>query len=102
MQLQGCAAVFHTGSKLSQSKEKSFGTLHEEESAGMKAHRFLRRGIFFSHRDLDFILKSFENGKGFYLYTGRGPSSESLHLGHTIPFTFTKYLQEAFDVPLVI
>ena len=38
----------------------------------------------------------------FYLYTGRGPSSESLHLGHTIPFIFTKYLQEAFDVPLVI
>ena len=73
-----------------------------ESLSGMKAHRFLRRGIFFSHRDLDFILKSFENGKGFYLYTGRGPSSESLHLGHTIPFTFTKYLQEAFDVPLVI
>ncbi|KCZ74677.1 tryptophan-tRNA ligase, partial [Anncaliia algerae PRA109] len=38
----------------------------------------------------------------FYLYTGRGPSSESMHLGHAIPFVFTKYLQDAFNVPLVI
>ncbi|PVH31085.1 hypothetical protein PAHAL_9G053600 [Panicum hallii] len=29
-------------------------------------------------------------------------SSESLHLGHLIPFMFTKYLQDAFKVPLVI
>jgi tryptophanyl-tRNA synthetase len=36
------------------------------------------------------------------LYTGRGPSADGLHLGHTIPFLFTKYLQDAFDVPLVI
>jgi len=36
------------------------------------------------------------------LYTGRGPSAEALHLGHCVPFIFTKYLQEAFDVPLVI
>jgi tryptophanyl-tRNA synthetase len=33
---------------------------------------------------------------------GRGPSSESLHLGHLIPFMFTKWLQEAFNCPLVI
>lgn len=68
----------------------------------MKPHRFLRRNIFFSHRSLDFVLNAFEQGRGFYLYTGRGPSSSSLHLGHTIPFIFTKYLQDAFDVPLVI
>lgn len=47
-------------------------------------------------------MNAFEQGKGFYLYTGRGPSSTSLHLGHAIPFIFTKYLQDAFDVPLVI
>lgn len=40
--------------------------------------------------------------KPFYLYTGRGPSAEALHLGHTIPFIFTQYLQRVFDVPLVI
>ena len=32
----------------------------------------------------------------------RGPSSGSLHLGHLIPFFFTKWLQETFDCPLVI
>lgn len=25
-----------------------------------------------------------------------------MHLGHLLPFIFTKYLQEAFGVPLVI
>eukprot|EP00759_Apiculatamorpha_spiralis_P018507 PhF_6_TR24837/c0_g1_i2/m.34253/K01867/WARS, trpS; tryptophanyl-tRNA synthetase len=67
-----------------------------------KAHHFIRRGIFFSHRDLNMILDMYENGKPFYLYTGRGPSSESMHFGHLVPFHFTKWLQDAFDVPLVI
>merc|ERR1711970_1595515 len=31
-----------------------------------------------------------------------GPSSEAMHLGHLIPFMFTKWLQDVFDVPLVI
>lgn len=67
-----------------------------------KLHRFLRRGIFFSHRDLDKILDCVENGKPFYLYTGRGPSSAAMHLGHLIPFLFTRWLQEAFRCPVVI
>ncbi len=65
-------------------------------------HRFLRRGIFFSHRDLHHMLDLYEKGIKFYLYTGRGPSSEALHLGHLIPFHFTKWLQDTFDCPLVI
>jgi len=69
---------------------------------GQKPHRFIRRDIFFCHRDLDQILTRYEQGKLFYLYTGRGPSAEALHLGHAIPFLMTKYLQDAFDVPLVI
>ncbi|XP_002530195.2 tryptophan--tRNA ligase, cytoplasmic [Ricinus communis] len=69
---------------------------------GRPPHVFLRRGVFFAHRDFNDILDAFEKGKQFYLYTGRGPSSESLHLGHLVPFMFTKYLQEAFRVPLVI
>lgn len=36
------------------------------------------------------------------LFALQGPSSEALHLGHLVPFLFTKYLQDAFDVPLVI
>ena len=34
--------------------------------------------------------------------TAQGPSSEALHLGHLVPFMFTKWLQDAFKVPLVI
>lgn len=73
-----------------------------EKLTGHKPHIFLRRGMFFSHRDLEKILDRFEQGKPFFLYTGRGPSSESMHLGHMIPFMFTKWLQDVFDVPLVI
>jgi tryptophanyl-tRNA synthetase len=69
---------------------------------GATAHRFLRRGLFFSHRDLNSLLDKYEKGQPFYLYTGRGPSSESLHLGHLVPFVFTKWLQDTFNVPLVI
>lgn len=60
-----------------------------------------QRGIFFSHRDLDKILDLHEKKQPMYLYTGRGPSSEALHLGHLIPFHFTKYLQDVFQCPLV-
>ncbi|XP_072975533.1 tryptophan--tRNA ligase, cytoplasmic [Typha angustifolia] len=73
-----------------------------ERLTGRRAHSFLRRGVFFAHRDLNEILDVFEKGEKFYLYTGRGPSSEALHLGHLVPFMFTKYLQDAFKVPLVI
>lgn len=73
-----------------------------ETITGKPVHHFLRRGIFFSHRDMHEILSNYENKKPFYLYTGRGPSSESMHLGHLIPFMFTKWLQDTFDVPLVI
>ena len=66
-------------------------------------HRFLRRGIFFSHRDFTALLDCMEQkNQPMYLYTGRGPSSSSMHLGHLVPFLFTKWLQDAFDVPLVI
>ncbi|KAM9294038.1 tryptophan--tRNA ligase, cytoplasmic [Gastrophryne carolinensis] len=73
-----------------------------ERVAGQKAHHFLRRGIFFSHRDMHQILDAVEKEKPFYLYTGRGPSSDSMHVGHLVPFIFTKWLQETFNVPLVV
>lgn len=73
-----------------------------EKVTNMKAHPWLRRGIFFSHKDLNLVLDVYERGEKIYLYTGRGPSSESLHLGHMVPFMFTKYLQEAFDAIVVI
>ncbi len=73
-----------------------------EKVTGRPAHHLLRRGIFFSHRDLHLILDDVEKGKPFYLYTGRGPSSGAMHIGHLLPFLFTKWLQDTFDVPLVI
>ncbi|CCU97327.1 unnamed protein product [Malassezia sympodialis ATCC 42132] len=73
-----------------------------ERVTGRRPHPLLRRGSFFSHRELDQILTRYEQRKPFYLYTGRGPSSASMHLGHLIPFLFTQWLQDVFDVPLVI
>ena len=73
-----------------------------EQVTQTKAHCWLRRGIFFSNKDLNEILNDYEAGKQIYLYTGRGPSSEAMHLGHLIPFMFTKYLQDALDAILVI
>ena len=61
-----------------------------ERVTGHRPHILLRRGMFFSHRDLGRILDRHEAKKPFFLYTGRGPSSSSMHLGHMIPFTFTK------------
>merc|ERR1712179_731403 len=51
---------------------------------------------------MNLILNDFEAGKKFFLYTGRGPSSGAMHVGHLIPFMVTKWLQDVFDVPLVI
>ncbi|PWU85650.1 putative tryptophanyl-tRNA synthetase [Trypanosoma cruzi] len=73
----------------------------------MALHHFFRRGIVFSHRDfgtaLDCVLVSFATGTHrAYLYTGRGPSARSMHIGHVIPFLLTRYLQDALGLPLVI
>ncbi|XP_077587986.1 tryptophan--tRNA ligase, cytoplasmic [Stigmatopora nigra] len=73
-----------------------------EKVTGQKAHHFLRRGIFFSHRDMHQVLDTYEKNKPFFLYTGRGPSSQAMHVGHLIPFIFTKWLQSVFDIPLVV
>jgi len=60
-------------------------------------HFMLRRGIFFSHRDLKIILDEYEKGNKFFLYTGRGPSGHT-HIGHLVPWVFAKWLQDKFNV----
>ena len=60
-------------------------------------HFMLRRGVFFSHRDLNLILENYEKGKEFFLYTGRGPSGHT-HIGHLVPWVFAKWLQDKFDI----
>lgn len=44
--------------------------------------------LTYATRELTRILDRFEQKKPFYLYTGRGPSSDSMHLGHLVPFIF--------------
>ncbi|MCX8179540.1 MAG: tryptophan--tRNA ligase [Candidatus Aenigmarchaeota archaeon] len=63
-------------------------------------HYFLRRKIFFAHMYFEKILDAVEKREKFYLYTGRAPSGP-VHLGHLIPWIFTKWLQDKFDVPLL-
>ena len=62
-------------------------------------HFMLRRGVFFSHRDLNLILENYEKGQEFFLYTGRGPSGHT-HIGHLVPWVFAKWLQDKFNVNL--
>lgn len=85
---------------------KQFGTekitqeiLKKIEVVTGELHFMLRRGVFFSHRDLARILSDYQKGKKFFLYTGRGPSGHT-HIGHLVPWVFTKWLQEKFDTNL--
>jgi tryptophanyl-tRNA synthetase len=64
-----------------------------------KLHLQLQRRLFFSHRDLDKVLELYEQGTKFVLYTGRGPSGP-VHIGHLVPWIFTRHLQEKFGVRL--
>ncbi len=86
---------------------KEFGTkkitpalLKKIEKNTGELHPFLKRKHFFSHRDLDLWLKDYEKGENVYLYTGRAPSGP-VHIGHLIPWIFTKYLQDKFNAPLL-
>lgn len=62
-------------------------------------HLQLRRKLFFSHRDLNVVLDLYEKGIKFVLYTGRGPSGP-VHIGHLVPWIFTKHLQDKFETRL--
>lgn len=75
--------------------------LRFEKVTGYKPHPWLRRGIFFAHRELDLILNDYENKKPIFLYSGRGPSSD-IHIGHMPSFMFTKWLQDVFKAIVII
>jgi tryptophanyl-tRNA synthetase len=85
---------------------KEFGTKHIDQRLLERIkkhtgelHYFLKRGIFFSHRDLDWVLNEYEKGNKFFLYTGRAATGPN-HMGHIVPWIFTKWLQDKFDVDL--
>lgn len=71
-----------------------------EEILGPSSY-LVRRKIFFSQRDLDLVLKDYDKGKGFFLYTGRGPSGP-MHIGHIGQFHFTRLLQDKFKTNVYI
>lgn len=85
---------------------KEFGVekLNKELLEKIKKHTkelplALKRGVFFAHRDLNWVLNEYEKGNKFFLYTGRGPSGP-IHLGHLGTWIFTKWLQDKFNVEL--
>ena len=63
-----------------------------ERLTGREPHAFLRRHLAFAHRDLDMILDRYERNEKFFLWTGRGPSSDSMHVGHSVPFQLARYV----------
>jgi len=63
-------------------------------------HPYLRRNIFFSHMYFDKILDAVEKKQKVYLYTGRAPSGP-VHLGHIVPWLFTKWLQDKLNMHLL-
>ena len=75
------------------------GLLKSIEKHTKKLHFMLTRKIFFTHRDFGFILDQYEKGNKFFLYTGRAPSGP-IHVGHLLPWIFTKWLQDKFNVDL--
>ena len=70
--------------------EIAYKAIQKYGNLSMVSHKTIQKREVLKASMLDY----YEAGKNFYLYTGRGPSSEALHLGHLIPFQFTKWLQE--------
>jgi tryptophanyl-tRNA synthetase len=72
-----------------------------ERLAGGPVHPILRRGIYYSHRDLAWVLDQYEKGNKFFVYSGRGPSGP-LHLSHLMQFELCRWFQEKLGVEMYI
>ena len=72
-----------------------------EDIIQVPLHTVMQRTVC-SHRGFDELLKHHTSGGKWYIYTGRGPSSSGLHLGHLVPMTLAAWLQRCFNVPVVI
>lgn len=64
-----------------------------------EVHPLISRGVFYAHRDYDVFLRKYREGVSTALYTGRGPSG-NVHLGHILPWIFTKWLQDRLGIDL--
>jgi tryptophanyl-tRNA synthetase len=58
-------------------------------------HPLLKRGAYFSHRDLEIWIKHAEENKKVSILTGRGPSHK-MHIGHLVPFLAAQSLQQKY------
>ena len=97
---------------LTQDMIQRWESLMEKSGKNIGLHPWIKRGIFFSHRRFNEILDAYEsylkeketNPEAtcpIFIYTGRGPSSDAMHLGHLIPFMFTKYLQSQVNSSII-
>jgi len=76
-------------------------TLDRLKKHTKELHLFFKRGVFFSHRDLNWLLDEYEKGNKFFLYTGRASSKGSkVHIGHLVPWIMCKWLQDKFGVEM--
>lgn len=64
-----------------------------------EVHPMLLRKVFYAHRDYDKFLEAYKEKEAVALYTGRGPSGP-VHLGHMLPWVFTKWLQDKLNLEL--
>ncbi len=72
-----------------------------EAVTGQPCHPWIKRNIFFAHRKLNELLDAYEKGEEIFIFSGRGPSSD-MHIGHMVPFMFSKWLQDIFKCKVII
>lgn len=63
-------------------------------------HYMERRGIFFSHTNVDNTVHALDKGEPVYLYTGRAPSGPA-HLGHLVPWIYAVHLQKTLGATML-
>lgn len=64
-------------------------------------HFMIRRGLYFAHRDMNWLLDKYEKGEKFYVYTGIAPSG-GMTVAHLIHFMMAQWLQEKFGADVLI
>lgn len=84
---------------------KEFGTQQLDEKLFKRLKRpmppTIRRGMCFSHRDLNLWLDDYDNGRKVSIVTGRGPS-QKMHIGHLTLFAIPKYFQDVYKCNVYI
>ena len=84
---------------------KEFGTQPMDEKHFSRLKRPMpppvRRGMCFSHRDLNLWLDAYEKGQKVSIVSGRGPSNK-MHIGHLTLYAIPLYFQKAYGCKVYI